>query len=106
MRRRCLSSLGRNACLDGDDRLLLGNTTHSINEFPSIDYVLEIEEDDLGHRVRAKIFENVVFVHVGLVSHADEFGESNVLPTSIVQDCLSQSTALRSEGNRSLHGHA
>src|SRR3989442_9215872 len=106
MRRRCLSSLGRNAGLDSDDRLLLRNTTYRVNEFPTINDVLEVEEDDFGHRVRAKIFENVVLIHIRLISHTDEFGESNVLPASIVQDRFSQSTALRSEGNRSLHGHA
>src|SRR3989441_1880321 len=106
MRGRGLGSLRGNAGLNCDDRLLLGDTTYGVNEFPSIDYVLDVQENDLGHRVRVKIFENVVLIHIGFVSHADELGESNVLPTSIVQDRFSQSTALRSEGNRSLYWHS
>src|SRR3989442_10423756 len=106
MRRRGLSPFRGNARLDGDDWLLLSDATYCVDEFPSIDYVLEVEKNDFGPRVPVKIFENVVFIHVGLVSHADELRDSNVLPTSIVEDSFSYSTALRSEGNRSLQRHA
>ncbi len=73
------------------------------NSRPSFN-VFKIDEDDFGFFIMKQVVEYVGFGDVAFVSEADEFANTHLAPSQIVQGGDAEGSALRNHGNVAGHG--
>jgi len=101
MRGRCLGAGGGPPGFDDQNRcspIAGSNFFDRLNKLRTPPQFFQIDHDDLGIRILVKIFQEVEFVHVGLVSNGYKLGKSKIPIRGKIEDRRAERTALGDKG--------